>query len=103
MKWLRFALTFAGVLLLGVSFSVGAAPAAGTYTDEECAEFGRRIADFFEAGQAGEVVQLLDKFALADRISTGLGFNADEERDFRVGLLESLSQGLAKQFSAFTS
>ena len=91
------------VALLATIAGVARAAQPAELDDEACAAFGHTIAGHFDAGNAKEVVDLLDQFGFLDRITVGLGYNANEERDFRAGVLKTLPQNLTTQFETFTS
>lgn len=79
------------------------AAAAALPSEADCAAFGRAIAALLNDGKAAEAIQQLNKVALVNRISAGLGYSESEARDFQAGVLKTLPTSLQKQLETFTS
>ncbi len=106
-RWFSLARFGAALLAAGVGGAARAAdssrpPAANAPAEEDCATFGRQLAALLNRGEGEAALQLLDQFALLDRIANGLGFSAPEEADFRAGLFKTLPAALKQQFATFS-
>jgi hypothetical protein len=79
------------------------ATATAKPSDEECTAFGRQLAELVATGRGQELVNLLDRTELLNRIVTGMGMSESDERDFRQGMSEGITGNLSKQYATFTS
>ena len=72
-------------------------------TEEECAVFGRKMAELINGGTAAGVVDYFDPYVLADRVLLGLDLSKRDRQDITGGFTGGLKETLKREFPKFVA